>query len=113
MCIIVLIQGISTMSDWAYSKPMIALDVLWNVTFVGNGIVVLWLSVDENPLVPLKLWIIRYALQCVFHMGCVAAEYRRRQREGCWEELEGSQGWESDGDSNSKSGSDRNMLLRR
>ncbi|KAM6574812.1 hypothetical protein CsatA_023139 [Cannabis sativa] len=93
-------------SDWAYSKPVIALDVLWNATFVGIGIAVLWLSVNENPSVPLRLWIIGYALQCVFHMGCVAAEYRRRQRERRGEELEGSQGWESGGDLNSGSGSD-------
>ncbi|PON77902.1 43kDa postsynaptic protein [Parasponia andersonii] len=93
-------------SDWAYSKPVIALDMLWNAAFVGIGMAVLWLSVDENPTVPLRLWLIGYALQCVFHMGCVAAEYRRRQREARGAELEGAQGWESGGDLNSVSGSD-------
>lgn len=93
-------------SDWAYSNPVVALDMLWNTAFVGIGIAVLCLSVEERPSVPLRLWIVGYALQCLFHMGCVAAEYRRRQREARGAELEGAQGFQSGGDLNYGSGSD-------
>ncbi|KAH7544920.1 hypothetical protein FEM48_Zijuj01G0037000 [Ziziphus jujuba var. spinosa] len=100
-------------SDWAYSKPVVVLDVLWNAAFVGVGIAVLCLSADEEPSVPLRLWISGYALQCVFHMVCVAVEYKRRQRDestGVVESEEasrGGRGWESGGgDLNSGSGSD-------
>ncbi|XP_050203286.1 E3 ubiquitin-protein ligase At1g63170 [Mercurialis annua] len=65
-------------SDWAYSKPIIVLDVLWNLSFIGIAAGVLCLSVEEEPRVPLRLWIIGYGLQCVFHIGCVLYEYKRR-----------------------------------
>uniref|UniRef100_A0A1J3FBB8 RING-type E3 ubiquitin transferase n=1 Tax=Noccaea caerulescens TaxID=107243 RepID=A0A1J3FBB8_NOCCA len=69
-------------SEWAYSKPVIVLDVLWNLAFVFVTIAVLWFSSEENPDVPLRLWIIGYNLQCLFHVGCVIGEYRRRRRHG-------------------------------
>ncbi|EEF50474.1 E3 ubiquitin-protein ligase At1g63170 [Ricinus communis] len=65
-------------TDWAYSKPIIFLDVLWNLAFVGIGVVVLGLSVKEEPQLPLRVWIIGYSLQCLFHIGCVIFEYKRR-----------------------------------
>lgn len=52
--------------------------MLWNLAFVFVTIAVLWFSSEENPDVPLRLWIIGYNLQCLFHVGCVIAEYRRR-----------------------------------
>ncbi|CAL9237080.1 unnamed protein product [Arabidopsis halleri] len=67
-------------SEWAYSKPVIVLDVLWNLAFVFVTIAILGFSSDENPHVPLRFWIIGYNLQCLFHVGCVIAEYRRRHR---------------------------------
>lgn len=93
-------------SDWAYSKPVIVLDMLWNAAFVSIALVVLFLSIDENPSVPLRLWISAYALQCAFHMLCVAVEYRRRRRETRLAELEAGRGWQSGGDFNSGSGND-------
>ena len=36
-------------SDWAYSKPIIVLDVLWNMAFVVMAVVVLGLSLEEKP----------------------------------------------------------------
>ena len=45
-------------SDWAYSKPIIFLDILWNLAFVGTAVVVLCLSVKEEPEVPLRLWLV-------------------------------------------------------
>ena len=67
-------------SDWAYSKPMIVLDVLWNMAFVVMAVVVLGLSLEEKPTVPLRLWISGYGLQCLFHVACVVVEHRRRNQ---------------------------------
>jgi hypothetical protein len=67
-------------SDWAYSKPVVILDVLWNLAFVVVAATVLFLSRHETPSMPLRLWILGYALQCLLHMACVCVEYRRRCR---------------------------------
>jgi hypothetical protein len=66
-------------SQWAYSKPIIVLDILWNFLFVIVSIAILGFSSDEDPDVPLRLWIIGYNVQCLFHVGCVIAEYKRRR----------------------------------
>ncbi|XP_009762973.1 E3 ubiquitin-protein ligase At1g63170 [Nicotiana tabacum] len=65
-------------SDWAYSKPIVILDLVWNLAFVIVAISVLIMSKNESPSMPLRLWIIGYALQSVLHMVCVFVEYRRR-----------------------------------
>ncbi|KAK4848152.1 hypothetical protein QYF36_009818 [Acer negundo] len=89
-------------SDWAYSKPIIVLDVLWNLAFVVIAVVVLGLSIEERPDVPLRLWIVGYALQCLFHVSCVFVEYKRRggeARENGFGDLgsgSGSEGGDSD-----------------
>lgn len=67
-------------SDWAYSKPVVILDIIWNFAFVAVAVAVLVLSRNEDPNMPLRLWILGYALQCVLHMICVCVEYRRRRR---------------------------------
>ncbi|XVF13188.1 hypothetical protein REPUB_Repub08aG0186400 [Reevesia pubescens] len=67
-------------SDWAYSKPVVVLDIIWNFAFVAVAVGVLVLGRDERPNMPLRLWIIGYALQCLLHMVCVCVEYRRRRR---------------------------------
>ncbi|KAK4842947.1 hypothetical protein QYF36_001871 [Acer negundo] len=67
-------------SDWAYSKPVVVLDLVWNLAFVGVALAVLLLSTNENPDTPLRLWIVGYAIQCLLHMVCVCVEYRRRRR---------------------------------
>ncbi|XP_057477627.1 E3 ubiquitin-protein ligase At1g12760-like [Actinidia eriantha] len=67
-------------SDWAYSKPVVVLDMMWNFAFVVVTAVVLVLSYPESPSMPLRLWIVGYALQCFLHMICVFIEYRRRRR---------------------------------
>lgn len=66
-------------SEWAYSKPIIVLDILWNFVFVIVSIAILGFSSGEKPDVPLRLWIIGYNFQCLFHVGCVIAEYKRRR----------------------------------
>ncbi|RZC11014.1 E3 ubiquitin-protein ligase isoform B [Glycine soja] len=67
-------------SDWAYSKPVVVLDILWNFAFVAAAATVFILSRNENPNMPLRLWIVGYALQCVLHVACVCVEYQRRLR---------------------------------
>ncbi|KAF1862566.1 hypothetical protein Lal_00014106 [Lupinus albus] len=67
-------------SDWAYSKPMVVLDILWNFVFVVTIVSVLVLSLNETPIVPLRFWLVGYALQCLLHVVCLCIEYRRRRR---------------------------------
>ncbi|BAF09631.2 E3 ubiquitin-protein ligase At1g12760 [Oryza sativa Japonica Group] len=66
-------------ADWAYSRPVVALDLLWNLAFILVAAAVLALSREESPSMPLRLWIVGYAVQCVLHMACVAIEYRMRR----------------------------------
>ncbi|KAM0843620.1 hypothetical protein ACQ4PT_057589 [Festuca glaucescens] len=68
-------------TDWAYSKPVVVLDVLWNLAFVAVAAAVLAASLSESPAVPLRFWIAGYVLQCLLHVFCVVVEYRRRRRE--------------------------------
>ncbi|KAJ3678643.1 hypothetical protein LUZ60_002446 [Juncus effusus] len=70
----------SRQSDWAYSKPVVILDLLWNLMFVMVSAVVCVTSRKEEPELPLRVWIGGYVLQCVVHMVCVWFEYRRRVR---------------------------------
>ncbi|KAI8546369.1 hypothetical protein RHMOL_Rhmol07G0111800 [Rhododendron molle] len=67
-------------SDWAYSKPVVFLDMVWNLMFVVVTVGMMVLSRGESPSMPLRVWIVGYALQCVVHMVCVSVEYRRRRR---------------------------------
>ncbi|CAN8312096.1 unnamed protein product [Cochlearia groenlandica] len=67
-------------SDWAYSKPVVVLDIVWNLAFVSVATAVLVLSRNEHPIMPLRVWLLGYALQCVLHMVCVCVEYKRRNR---------------------------------
>ncbi|KAH7295161.1 hypothetical protein KP509_27G035500 [Ceratopteris richardii] len=65
-------------NEWAYSKPIVILDLIWNLTFVIVASVVLLMSIDEKPSHPLRIWILGYALQCCIHVACVWFEYSRR-----------------------------------
>uniref|UniRef100_A9U0A6 RING-type E3 ubiquitin transferase n=1 Tax=Physcomitrium patens TaxID=3218 RepID=A9U0A6_PHYPA len=68
-------------SDWAYSKPVVVLDLIWNLAFVLLSLAVLVLSRKEKNCTELRIWIVGYALQCVVHMLCVCCEYLRRQQQ--------------------------------
>ena len=68
-------------TDWAYSKPVVVLDLLWNLAFVAVAAAVLAASTGESPAVPLRVWIAGYVLQCLLHTLCVTVEYRRRRRD--------------------------------
>jgi hypothetical protein len=88
-------------ADWAYARPVVALDLLWNLTFITVAAVVLVLSRNEDSPMPLRTWAVGYALQCVLHMVCVAIEYRMRhgQRGGASAPVDEERG--SDGSSSS------------
>ncbi|XP_062111889.1 E3 ubiquitin-protein ligase At4g11680-like [Humulus lupulus] len=62
----------------SYSKPILVLDVIWNLAFVLVSLVVLLSTFKEKPSTPLRAWICGYSLQCVLHVGFVYFEYRRR-----------------------------------
>ncbi|KAL6569479.1 hypothetical protein OROMI_013993 [Orobanche minor] len=93
-------------SDWAYSKPIVILDLVWNLVFVIVSISVLIASRHEMPSMPLRLWIVGYALQCVLHMVCVCAEYKKRYSRRISEGSERRPLRYSRTNSNSSSGSD-------
>ncbi|KAF2534264.1 hypothetical protein F2Q70_00032124 [Brassica cretica] len=58
-------------SDWAYSKPIVVLDIMWNLAFVSVAGAILVMARNEHPIMPLRVWLLGYALQCVLHMVCV------------------------------------------
>ncbi|KAK4354608.1 hypothetical protein RND71_026802 [Anisodus tanguticus] len=66
-------------SNWAYSKPVVIIDVLWNFMYIIAAILVLVLSKKEDPEMPLRVWIIGYCLFCVLHVVNVLLEYKRRR----------------------------------
>ncbi|KAG6650558.1 hypothetical protein CIPAW_06G052100 [Carya illinoinensis] len=65
-------------ADWGYSKPVVALDMMWNTAFVVVSIVMLLCTLDESPNTPIRLWICGYALQCGVHVVLVWLEFRKR-----------------------------------
>ncbi|GMP59343.1 hypothetical protein CsSME_00022652 [Camellia sinensis var. sinensis] len=67
-------------ADWGYSKPVVALDMVWNLAFVVVSVVMLICTVEERPNVPIRVWICGYSLQCLVHVVLVWLEYRRRNR---------------------------------
>ncbi|KAL1556521.1 E3 ubiquitin protein ligase RIE1-like [Salvia divinorum] len=65
-------------ADWGYSKPVVALDIMWNLAFVVVSVVLLICTAKENPNVPIRVWVCGYALQCLVHVVLVWVEYNRR-----------------------------------
>lgn len=66
--------------DWGYSRPVVALDMMWNLAFVVVSVIMLVWTKNERPNVPIRLWICGYAAQCAVHVVLVWLEYRRRNR---------------------------------
>ncbi|KAK1308415.1 E3 ubiquitin protein ligase RIE1 [Acorus calamus] len=64
--------------EWGSSKPVVVLDVLWNLSFAAAAIVILSLSTREKPVTPIRFWICVYALQCLVHVCLVWNKYHRR-----------------------------------
>ncbi|KAL9166683.1 hypothetical protein ABFS82_05G046900 [Erythranthe guttata] len=65
-------------ADWGYSKPVVALDIMWNLSFVIVSVIMLICAAEENPGVPIRVWVCGYALQCLVHVVLVWIEYNRR-----------------------------------
>ncbi|KMZ65302.1 RING finger protein [Zostera marina] len=65
-------------AEWGYSRPVVAIDMVWNLAFALAAVVVLSSTVNEKPNVPVRVWLIGYALQCIFHTVLVWVEYHRR-----------------------------------
>ncbi|TKY60983.1 E3 ubiquitin protein ligase RIE1 [Spatholobus suberectus] len=65
-------------ADWTYSKPVVALDMTWNMAFLVVSAVMLACTAKEKPNTPIRWWICGYALQCLVHVALVWLEYRRR-----------------------------------
>ncbi|GJP43402.1 hypothetical protein CLOM_g2866 [Closterium sp. NIES-68] len=91
-------------SNWAYSRPIVLLDTLWNLIFVLVAIATLAISRthNEEPSAPLGVWLMGYAAQCIIHIICVLVEFDRRQR---GEAVERSRSRRSGGESRSRRGS--------
>lgn len=64
--------------DWAYSKPVVAFDLAWNLAIIAIGATVLGMSEKEKPCMPLRVWIVGYLLLGLFHSLGVVLEFRRR-----------------------------------
>ncbi|KAJ1280932.1 hypothetical protein BS78_04G270000 [Paspalum vaginatum] len=67
-------------ADWSRSRPVVALDIAWNVAFAAAAAAVLASSAEESPVKPLRLWLVGYAAQCLVHVGLVCADTRREPR---------------------------------
>lgn len=94
-------------ADWGYSKPVVALDMMWNMSFVIVSIVMLICTARERPNTPIRLWICGYALQCGVHVVLVWLEYRRRNTRRVRDE-ERQQPQHSDSDANDSEDEDGN-----
>ncbi|RRT46437.1 hypothetical protein B296_00054452 [Ensete ventricosum] len=65
---------------WGYSRPVVALDVVWNSAFVLVSVAVLLSTWKERPATPIRAWVFGYVVQCLLHVAFVCFEYRRRRR---------------------------------
>jgi hypothetical protein len=63
-------------ADWAHSRPVLALDIAWNVAFAAAAAAVLASSAEERPVKPLRLWLVGYAAQCLVHVALVCNDTR-------------------------------------
>ncbi|XP_076893324.1 E3 ubiquitin-protein ligase At1g63170-like [Bidens hawaiensis] len=95
-------------TDWAYSRPLVILDLIWNLAFIIVSICVLVVSRHEDPKRPLRIWICGYACQCLLHMVCVCVEFKHRNRtQQRASESEGSNGSSSSSSSSESEQSER------
>ncbi|CAN6827339.1 unnamed protein product, partial [Brassica oleracea] len=61
-------------SDWAYSKPIVVLDIVWNLAFVSVAGAILVMARNEHPIMPLRVWLLGNGrctaskVQCIFRL---------------------------------------------
>ncbi|CAN1297243.1 E3 ubiquitin protein ligase RIE1 [Linum perenne] len=100
--------------DWGYSKPVVAVDMVWNIAFVMVSLTMLIVTSRERPNTPIRVWICGYALQCLIHVVLVWMEFRRRnglrdgdrRRPRDEEEVDGGRSFDEDDDGNDRSSLD-------
>ena len=100
-------------ADWGYSKPVVALDMLWNAAFVVVAAVMLLVYKEEKPNVPVRVWICGYAVQCLVHVVLVWLEFRKRNASRSGGDLEAGEGSGGGGrnDSDDEDGDERILRL--
>ncbi|KAK9115110.1 hypothetical protein Syun_021907 [Stephania yunnanensis] len=91
-------------ADWGFSKPVVALDISWNLAFAVVSVVMLASTLGEEPNVPIRVWICGYALQCMVHVVFVWSEYRRRRRRGVGGSDDSGRGSDSEGNDSEDEG---------
>ncbi|WOK91939.1 hypothetical protein Cni_G00630 [Canna indica] len=69
-------------TEWAYSRPVVVLDIALNLAFTVASAAVLCATTSERPNTPVRVWLAGYALQCLVHVVSVWREYCRRQQGG-------------------------------
>ncbi|AQK55156.1 E3 ubiquitin protein ligase RIE1 [Zea mays] len=67
-------------ADWAHSRPVVTLDIAWNVACAAAAALVLASSAKDSPVKPLRLWLVGYAAQCLVHVGIVFTRLETRAR---------------------------------
>ncbi|KAK2363113.1 hypothetical protein P8452_66110 [Trifolium repens] len=65
----------------AYSRAVLVVDMVWNLSFVVVAAAVILSTFGEHPSTPLRLWLCGYALECVLHVAFVYSEYRVTTRD--------------------------------
>jgi hypothetical protein len=75
-------------ADWAHSRPVLALDIAWNVAFAAAAAAVLASSAEERPVKPLRLWLVGYAAQCLVHVALVCNDTGPARARGSASDME-------------------------
>ncbi|XP_045793149.1 E3 ubiquitin-protein ligase At4g11680-like [Trifolium pratense] len=65
----------------AYSRAVLVVDMVWNLSFVVVAAAVILSTLGEHPSTPLRLWLCGYALECLLHVAFVYSEYRFTTRD--------------------------------
>ncbi|KAK6146725.1 hypothetical protein DH2020_020594 [Rehmannia glutinosa] len=65
-------------ADWGYSKPVVALDIMWNLAFVVVSVVMLICTAKEKPDVPIRVWV------CGLYSPCEDMDMSNEGMSICW-----------------------------
>ena len=74
-------------SDLIHSKPVLALEMSWNMAFVFVSAAMLACTTSERPNSPIRLWIVGYVLLRFMHVVLLWLTYRRHRSR--WESRRG------------------------
>ncbi|KAG8649086.1 hypothetical protein MANES_08G066900v8 [Manihot esculenta] len=67
-------------NNYYFSKPIMVLDLIWNLAFVAVSVAVLFSASKEKPSTPLRIWVSGYSLQCLLHVAFVYFQHQNRRR---------------------------------